>query len=539
MIRKQRSWEIPAHTYQRNSNTNGKGLGGFGFEMKKWWLPETLQVEPVSPNLAKVVSEDILVVQFAASGILRIAYSKRRKQQPTGLVEIPVVLAKDGSVVDVGRPVSWKHGIARLVQSNEYHVYSLVFNLDTTRTIASSNTSIYSSSLPIYVSHPSQIRLEDNKELYIQERKKNTDDGSLGLSLDISISYGCSSKKGTRQSMEDTHIAEPCIRYWIKKQMNKKLRLHKGRDMVNVNANAQEPPIFKNIRNMNNDELLNLVIDKTKHIQMFCIFDGHRGKHASTIAKSVFAEEFCASVCEQVFNSGYFEVSRAIEDAMMTTEKIVLMRAEVEGWDSGTTAVICVVDRRHITVANVGDSRAVLSLDGKAKQMTKDHNLYNEMEAQRVEREGCCTMGGYLSNALSVTRALGDFDLKTGEKLRGLSALPYIEKRPITVGSSFIVLACDGLWDVLGIQAVVNFVRISLDRHGDPELASEEIVQQAMNRASTDNITAIVVLLHKNDVKNQMMRQRRNKKRPIINFSALSGEVQQILFQAAHNQVDS
>lgn len=239
-------------------------------------------------------------------------------------------------------------------------------------------------------------------------------------------------------------------------------------------------------------------------------------------------------MCEQMITAGEFGIELAVKEALHEIEKSLLASASIEGWDSGTTAVVCVVDGENIVVANVGDSRAVLSLDGKAKLMTEDHDLYNKKEKQRVESEGCSTHGGYLSNELCVTRALGDVDLKAGRKLKGLSAEPYFEKCPVSMSSEFLVLACDGLWDVLGLQAVVNFVRISLERHGDADRAAKEIVQQAMNRSSTDNITAIVVCLPRHA---KPATRRKTSARPVIKFSALSGEIQQLLFQAANSEL--
>ena len=57
----------------------------------------------------------------------------------------------------------------------------------------------------------------------------------------------------------------------------------------------------------------------------------------------------------------------------------------------------------------------------------------------------------------------------------------------------FIVLACDGVWDVMTTQQVVSFVRRRLLEHGDPQQASEELTQKALDLNSIDNVTAIVV----------------------------------------------
>jgi protein phosphatase 2C family protein 2/3 len=59
----------------------------------------------------------------------------------------------------------------------------------------------------------------------------------------------------------------------------------------------------------------------------------------------------------------------------------------------------------------------------------------------------------------------------------------------------FLVLACDGVWDVMTTQQVVSFVRRRLLEHGDPQQAAEELTQKALDLNSIDNVTAIVVCL--------------------------------------------
>jgi protein phosphatase 2C family protein 2/3 len=57
----------------------------------------------------------------------------------------------------------------------------------------------------------------------------------------------------------------------------------------------------------------------------------------------------------------------------------------------------------------------------------------------------------------------------------------------------FVVLACDGVWDVMTPDNVVQFVRRRLLQHGDPQQAAEELVAKAVDLHSIDNVSAIVV----------------------------------------------
>jgi serine/threonine protein phosphatase PrpC len=66
----------------------------------------------------------------------------------------------------------------------------------------------------------------------------------------------------------------------------------------------------------------------------------------------------------------------------------------------------------------------------------------------------------------------------------------------ISLGDEFVILACDGLWEKLSSQEAVNFVRRKLSDHHDAQRAADELVDKALSRASSDNVTAIVVVFH-------------------------------------------
>ena len=57
----------------------------------------------------------------------------------------------------------------------------------------------------------------------------------------------------------------------------------------------------------------------------------------------------------------------------------------------------------------------------------------------------------------------------------------------------FLVLACDGVWDVMTVHQVVWFVRRRLLEHGDVQQAAEELTQKALDLNSVDNVSAVVV----------------------------------------------
>ncbi|VEU43784.1 unnamed protein product, partial [Pseudo-nitzschia multistriata] len=141
-----------------------------------------------------------------------------------------------------------------------------------------------------------------------------------------------------------------------------------------------------------------------------------------------------------------------------------------------------------IYAANVGDARIVLGHGKKAHRLTKDHRTDDPEEVRRIEDSGGFIFKGRVLGILAVTRSLGDHCMK-----EYVIAKPYTSENSITVAPetdvSFIILACDGLWDVIKDQEAVDFV---LDRIAEKELVAKYLVEEALKRGSTDNITVSV-----------------------------------------------
>ena len=57
----------------------------------------------------------------------------------------------------------------------------------------------------------------------------------------------------------------------------------------------------------------------------------------------------------------------------------------------------------------------------------------------------------------------------------------------------FLVIACDGLWDVFSSQNAIDFARMALRRHNDPEQMARDLVAEAVRRDSSDNVSAVCV----------------------------------------------
>jgi len=151
----------------------------------------------------------------------------------------------------------------------------------------------------------------------------------------------------------------------------------------------------------------------------------------------------------------------ALEDSFKELDSHWLEMAGLNGWDDGSTAISVLVVNRTVYVANLGDSRAVLCSGGKAIELSSDHKPSRPDERSRIE-----SLGGRIvhygtwrvQGVLAVTRAFGDRRLK-----QYVSAEPEVRTWALGEEDEFIILASDGVWDVLSSQAAVDIVRQVMD----------------------------------------------------------------------------
>lgn len=223
------------------------------------------------------------------------------------------------------------------------------------------------------------------------------------------------------------------------------------------------------------------------------VFDGHGGKHAADFAcyhlpRFIVEDEDFPQDIERVIASAFLHTDTAFAEACSSDADL----------DSGTTALAAVVIGRSLVVANAGDCRAVLCRRGKAVEMSRDHKPICLIERKRIEASGGQIYDGYLNGQLNVARALGDWHM---EGLKGrdggpLSAEPELMKMSLTEDDEFLIIGCDGLWDVFMSQNAVDFARKRLQEHNDPIMCSKDLVDEALKRKSSDNLAVVVVCFH-------------------------------------------
>ncbi|KAH3762844.1 protein serine/threonine phosphatase 2C family protein [Pelomyxa schiedti] len=180
------------------------------------------------------------------------------------------------------------------------------------------------------------------------------------------------------------------------------------------------------------------------------------------------------------------------------------------GCQSGSTALLVLTQmhmgRMTLYIANLGDCRAVLCRGEVAEQLTEDHKPQRQDEAKRIKeaggslyRDGQGTLrvqrGGICRSFLAVTRAIGDYEFKVPKQV--ISPIPDVSCVHLQPDDSFVVIASDGIWDILTNQEAINVAK----QYTDPYEASTNVVQAAIDKnpgASTENMSVIVVRFEAN-----------------------------------------
>lgn len=165
----------------------------------------------------------------------------------------------------------------------------------------------------------------------------------------------------------------------------------------------------------------------------------------------------------------------------------------------GATAVTCFIRKvpgvgRILTTANCGDTRAVLSRAGRPVRLSCDHRPCEQDERCRVEKAGGFVTCRRVNGILNVSRAFGDHMMKSV-----VVSTPSVNEIKLTNMDDFLVLACDGLWDFVDETTVLSIAQDGLDRGLDANQVAAELVDEAIRRKSTDNVSVSVVLFDMDD----------------------------------------
>lgn len=210
------------------------------------------------------------------------------------------------------------------------------------------------------------------------------------------------------------------------------------------------------------------------------VFDGHSGSNASL---------YCAGNIGGILAS--YLRSAGPEKALRRTFHTLHKEVDLHEFGDGCTAVVCYIAGNTLFCANSGDSRAVLCRAGKAVDLSTDDKPDKPSEIARIQKlGGFISANGRVVGELAVARSIGDCSLHPY-----VTCEPTIVKKELEKDDEFVIMACDGIWDVFSSQNAVDIVRTV----NDPVRAAAMLRDCAFARGSADNLSALVIKLVANN----------------------------------------
>jgi len=223
----------------------------------------------------------------------------------------------------------------------------------------------------------------------------------------------------------------------------------------------------------------------------FAIYDGHGGKEAAIFCSNqlhLVLEEFLRKESEDVFENAD-KVLEILKKTYLETDERIKHSVPTH---HGCTSVTCLItgkdDSRHLFTANAGDAGAVLCRDNQAIRLTHEHKASDEVEAKRIQETGGFIVNGRVNGQIMITRSLGDHLMKDF-----IIGDPFTSYQKLSDKDTHLIVACDGLWDVMSDQGACDFVA-QFPNAGADEL-SKRLLVKALQDGSTDNLSICVVKL--------------------------------------------
>ena len=286
-----------------------------------------------------------------------------------------------------------------------------------------------------------------------------------------------------------------------------------------------------NIRDYNEDTITatKIILDgvNDSNTFFFAVYDGHGGNGCSLYLKEKL-HHFIKNFTKESLN----EAINTVEEKFMSDEALD-EKGEIKD-PSGSCGIMALIQKNKLIIANVGDSRLVLFKKNSLYFSTEDHKPGSPSEKTRIEKGGGMVyqtpsliplhQNGkeieppwrVLPGRLSVSRTFGDVEAKN-EKLGGMKnvvvALPDITEIELDEDFNFMVLGCDGIFDVLSNEEILECVKIVLKEKEINDLnnvniselcgyIADMIIKSSLAKDSYDNVSCIVVAINMKELIN-------------------------------------
>ncbi|KAK4590089.1 hypothetical protein RGQ29_020594 [Quercus rubra] len=323
------------------------------------------------------------------------------------------------------------------------------------------------------------------------------------------LRYGLSSMQGWRATMEDAHAAYP--------DLDRSTSFfgvydgHGGKVVAKFCAKYLHQQVLKHEAYLAGDLGTSV---QNSFLRMDEMMRGQRGWRELAILGDKM-DKFSGMIEGLIWSPKGSEVNDHIDDWPSEEGP----HSDYHGPNSGSTACVAIIQNNQVVVANAGDSRCVMCKKGQAYNLSEDHKPDLELEKERILKAGGFIQFGRVNGSLNLARAIGDVEFKQNKSLPAdrqiVTANPDIKTVCgiwtsavfVRIGvelcddDEFLVLACDGIWDCMTSQQLVDYVREQLKTESKLSAVCERVFDRCLAPSAggegCDNMTMILVQFKK------------------------------------------
>lgn len=235
-----------------------------------------------------------------------------------------------------------------------------------------------------------------------------------------------------------------------------------------------------------------------KEWSFFAVFDGHAGAKIAQYSSEHLLDAILQHDNIQTFLKSGKKSTEIEPDLVKTAIREGFLNLDIKmrnledtqnGADrSGSTATCVLMSPKHYYFINCGDSRSLLCNNGKIKFSTEDHKPGNPLERERIQNAGGSVMIQRVNGSLAVSRALGDYEYKNvedkGPTEQLVSPDPQIDIVDRSTDDQFVVLACDGIFDVSKNEELGDFILSRFTITNDLVEICNVVLDTSLNKVS-------------------------------------------------------
>jgi protein phosphatase PTC1 len=267
-------------------------------------------------------------------------------------------------------------------------------------------------------------------------------------------------------------------------------------DLCFISYAYNEDPNVEHRKEMEDFHYIKALLNKKISCSYFGLFDGHSGKEVGIY----LMENLHKILYQKLKEKNDIDKIDILKNIVINSFEQIDTEINNKNYknETGSTGTVLLLLKdpssptgKSLLCANVGDSKAYLITKEEMILITKDHKCNDQNEVKRIRDSGGVVFRERVFGTLMLTRSFGDKEMKK----YGVLATPDIFVKNIEIGDWFVVMASDGVWDVVEENEIFKMAQSGISSND----FSKKIVNLAKERDTHDNISCIVVKLNKNN----------------------------------------